>query len=614
MGGASRAASSAALLPFIIGIALALSGPPAHVQAQATNVSGPALSRNLDELTRAYRGADGIVPLVNHEAPSYSVGRIDRFWIAQERPPGHFEIEARLRAISRHAYWYVEIGANVSDGALGRSSAAFEDTIYPAVRRLVGSEPFPGIDNDPRITILNGNVPGVAGYVSSDDEYARASSPFSNQREMVYINTRSLEPGSTTYLGVLAHEFTHLVSKGLGSSEPSWLNEGLAEAVSIRVVPERPDSHAAFFAHPEIPLLLWTAGPAGGEYYESASLFVRYFLDRLGDAALHPFLARQERGVAGLDRFLSRSGGPATFAALFREWTVANIVGSSSSPAVPHYRSPLPVAPRIQALKAGAHVSDSVGQFGTQYYELPALASLHFSGRASLLRLEANPESPRAFWYSGHEDASVASMTRRVDLSSLDRPVLSYRAWFDVEDGYDFAYLSISEDSGRSWALIRTDAMSDGNLSGNNLGSGYTGRSGGGPAATWIAESVDLGPYAQRSILLRFSYVTDDAISREGIALDQIRIGGSGAAGGTDMSSGWTLQGWDRVEAELPQQWSIQMVLFDGQDVQVEDVPVGASGSATWDPRGRRPDRTVAVISATTPDVFPAGTYTLDVS
>src|SRR5207248_10678248 len=126
-------------------------------------------------------------------------------------PADHFQTEAELRVVGRHAYWYVQRGFEVNDAALRRSADVFDSQIYPGVRRIVGSEAFPGVDNDPRVTIFNGEVTGVAGYVSAPDGFPRTVYPFSNEREMVFLNLRALEPGTLEYHLTLAHEFTHFV-------------------------------------------------------------------------------------------------------------------------------------------------------------------------------------------------------------------------------------------------------------------------------------------------------------------------------------------------------------------------------------------------------------------
>ena len=61
----------------------------------------------------------------------------------------------RLSQVSEHAYWYFESGHEPDEEALAGAVRTFEDNIYPVVTSHFGGERGPGIDNDPRITILH---------------------------------------------------------------------------------------------------------------------------------------------------------------------------------------------------------------------------------------------------------------------------------------------------------------------------------------------------------------------------------------------------------------------------------------------------------------------------
>ncbi len=587
-------------------------------------------ARELDQLVREFRGVSIPVPLVQPSPPDLRVGRVDTFWVGQQGSSGHFQVQAEIRRVSRHAYWYVQQGTTMSESALQRASDSFENVIYPGVRRLVGAEPFPGIDNDPRITILNGNVPGVAGYVSSLDSYSSAVSPYSNQREMVYLNTRSLEPGTSTYLGVLAHEFTHVVHGWVSATETTWIKEGTADSVAARVLPDRGVTYSAFLARPDLQLTSWAEGPAGAAYYESAGLFMRYFMDRFGEGALRPFLSRPGFGVASIDAFLSMVGEPSRFEDLFGDWLAANVAGSRVSADFFTYPSPLTGAPLTQKLQRGGHIADTVSQFGADYYELGAgVGGVRFFGAPTVTALPTRPHLGERVWFGGREDSSVADMIRRVDLRGSESAELRFWAWYDLEPDYDFAYVSISSDEGAHWTLLVAPDMSESNSSGNSLGMGYTGKSGGGPVASWVPVTLDLRPYGGQVVLIRFSYVTDDAVTRDGVALDDIEVtsvfppdgaeadgaeaDGAEADGAEDESGEWMLTGWSQLAGILPQRWSLQVLLFKGNQVTREVIPVDGRGSATWSGAGKSFDRAIVVVAGVTANTLQPASYVLDV-
>src|SRR5439155_7993591 len=113
-----------------------------------------------------------------------------------------------------------------------------------------------------------------------------------------------------------------------------------------------------------------------------------------------------------------------------------------------------------------------------------------------------------------------ATLTRALDLSGVGSATLNYSVWFDLEKDYDYGYVAVSRDGGTSWALLAAPNMTTNNPSGANLGAGYTGLSGGGTVAQWLDESIDLTPYVGGPILLQFIYLTDDAVTHTGLALD----------------------------------------------------------------------------------------------
>ena len=132
-----------------------------------------------------------------------------------------------------HAYWYVDNNSHVTREELRNAAEMFENRIYPKVTDVFGREWIPGIDNDDRITILNTNLSGFAGYFSAADEYPKMIHPGSNEREMIYMNTGAFRVGSREYLSVLAHELQHAVHWNGDNTEETWVNEGLSEVASF---------------------------------------------------------------------------------------------------------------------------------------------------------------------------------------------------------------------------------------------------------------------------------------------------------------------------------------------------------------------------------------------
>src|SRR3989344_3500961 len=93
-----------------------------------------------------------------------SMGQKELFFIDPQFDPENQTTEsATLRHISDRAYFYIADNHwdRLSDrqrtsilNDIGSLAAEFDNRIYPIERQFFGSEPNPGIDNNPRITLF----------------------------------------------------------------------------------------------------------------------------------------------------------------------------------------------------------------------------------------------------------------------------------------------------------------------------------------------------------------------------------------------------------------------------------------------------------------------------
>ena len=201
-----------------------------HPAGRADESSGPP-ERDLFELARRLGSApDGPIPRVVTSGPTgYEVGHQDDFTVTDLIDGRNDTVRASLKVVSEHAYWYVDDAAPLLTDDLELAAKAYESNIYPTVKDLFGEVWTPGVDNDPRLTILHTPLRGVVGYYSSRDEYPRQVRPESNQREMIYLDGRQVRPGTPVYLGVLTHELQHAVHWNFDAGEDGWVTEGMSE-------------------------------------------------------------------------------------------------------------------------------------------------------------------------------------------------------------------------------------------------------------------------------------------------------------------------------------------------------------------------------------------------
>lgn len=165
------------------------------------------------------------------------VGQKETFWSLDVSVRQPYQLDATLRYIGKHCYIYVQDGQEMTDARARELATQFDEQIYPTDRAWFGSEPTPGFDGDPRITllfldILDGWEPGrgyVAGYFFPLDTQSRRVFEQSNEREMFYLDMHPGDPNRDDYLGILAHEFQHMIHWNEDPHETKWLNESMAQ-------------------------------------------------------------------------------------------------------------------------------------------------------------------------------------------------------------------------------------------------------------------------------------------------------------------------------------------------------------------------------------------------
>jgi hypothetical protein len=178
--------------------------------------------------------------------------------------------------------------------------------------------------------------------------------------------------------------------------------------------------------------------------------------------------------------------------------------------------------------------------------------------------------------------------------------------WYDIERDWDYAYVEVSVNGGETWELLAGSRTTTSNPNGNSFGPGYTGRSDG-----WIAEHFDLTPYAGRNVLVRFEYVTDDAVHRSGWLIDDVQIPELSYA--EDFESGpgnWEANGFVYSDNRVPQGYLVQLITV-GQRADVHTLTVGDSGHGRAEIRGlgKEIDTAVLVIAAVAPATTEAAPY-----
>lgn len=549
--------------------------------------------RDQTELRRTVRlpGLDPTpVPAIPIVTPR--IDQVETFWVADLDKDVHFTVDARLRVATDHAYFYTQESVPINDRDLDRAARAFEDKVYPSVARYFAPN-RPATPPGQRLTILLGRVPGVGGYFSSSDLLTRDVNPFSNERFMIYINSGAVPPGNSGFDSVIAHEYSHAVSALNNYNPATWLNEGSAE-LSSNLAGFTSGSAGPFLTMPETQLNAWArTGATVGAHYGGAFLFLKYLYQQYGGfAGIPDLLGNPGRGTYAVDRYLRERHGT-TFDAVFDDWIVANLVDSPADRRFEYPNDDIKIAVN-RTLGPGGRTSEKIDTppYAARYVRLrdPArIESVSIAGTDRIRELDNDAHGGRIQWWSNRGDLIESTLTRAFDLTGTSSARLEFWAWYDIEPNWDYAYLMASTDEGATWQLLSASTMSRENPTGNNLGVGWTGNSGGGQRPAWVRETVDLSAYAGRRILLRFAYVTDEGFEGPGFAVDDLSLPEIGFQDDAESGSGWDARGFLPLLNELPTRLTARLVQTAPR-LAVVDVPIGPDGTGRVRPADVLPD------------------------
>lgn len=584
--------------------------PDPTVRPPGVHTSFPAApDRDLVELARSLRlkTADTIRRVAGAPTVQLVPGLTEEFKLTSLDPVSTYSREFVLRHVSPNAYWYVQVGLSVSDDDLLRASEAFENDVYPRTIGLWGTEWKPGVDEDPRMTILNGRLRGgAAGYFSSADEYPKEVHPHSNEREMLYMNAEYLPVGSSQYLAVLTHELFHAVAWAADPSEDTWVSEGMAE-LSTWLLGRYPGPPYAEVPSPTPSLVNWPLDPLSGANYAYSMLFFQYLSQRLDmPHDLIRLVEQPANGVEGVDAYLRSLEGDLNFRKLFSDWLVANLLDESEGSVYGYKDIDVGVFP-MQGLGQGGVRKSALHQYSAEYVELTEPTgsyTLYFQGVSETPLLDVNVDADGC-WWSNSGDSISSTLTRRVDLSEAESASLRYRIWHEIEEGWDYGYVEVSTNGGVTWDVLAAEGTTTEDPAGNSYGPGYTGTT-----QDWRMAQADLSPYSGREVDVRFHYITDDSVHGSGLCIDDISIPEIGFDGGlTDTD--WRAEGFLVTSNRVMQDYLVHVVEI-GPEPRVTSMTLdGMNRGELKLSASEQREGTVVVVGALAPKTRERAAYTL---
>jgi hypothetical protein len=581
---------------------------------------------NPTELACRLKGTCNIPETMTPPAGPRQVEEQDTFWVTNVNTNENFQVDATLQYVTPHVYFWVENGVNYDQDELVALANAFEEKMYPTNREFFGSEWSPGIDGDEHIYILyaRGLGSSIAGYFSSADEVPPQAHEYSNAHEMFLFNADNTDLGDEFTYGVLAHEFQHMIHWAQDRNETSYLNEGFSEVAAFLNGYDIGGFDWLYTSNPDLQLNDWPNDQnATSPHYGAGFLYLAYFLDRFGEDATKALVKDPENGLDSVDNVLSQisatdalTGQPITADELYMDWVVTNYLLDENVGDGRYTYHNYASAPQTSSTESVGEcptnaMGRSVKQYGVDYIQINCSGdyTLRFEASTVARLLPEDPYSGSYAFWSNKGDESDMTLTRQFDFTGVSGPItFSFRAWYDLEEDYDYLYFEVSED-GEVWEIITTPSGTDEDPSGNSYGWAYNGVTSG-----WIQEEIDLSEYAGKNIFVRFEYVTDAAVNGEGMLIDDISVDAINYF--TDFESdegGWVADGFARVQNALPQTFRLALIkqgstttveMIEVNEDQTAEIPISIGGDV---------ENVTLVVSGTTRFTREEAGYTVEI-
>ncbi len=292
------------------------------------------------------QGAPVVRPVAK-DAQYHSVGDTKQFWVMDltAMPPSYKQITATCRAVGDHSYVFVddaEWGSSMTQDDVDAVLDAFENStpadsergIYETDVSLFGDHS--DIDNDPHIYLLFYQLGSFHGYVF-DGYFSQTdltNDPNSNHTEMLHLD---VDNASSDYsLGVIAHEFVHLIQANYDPAEAQWMSEALAEIGMVATGFIEGDDYSSLSAYSQktatTPLTGWITN-AGKEMidYGAVMLWGVYLWEQFGIEFLHQFMSNTQHGKQALSSSLQAVSADRDLNTIFGDFAAAAFAGQDGS-------------------------------------------------------------------------------------------------------------------------------------------------------------------------------------------------------------------------------------------------------------------------------------------
>jgi hypothetical protein len=382
------------------------------------------------------------------------------------------------------------------------------------------------------------------------------------------------------YEGTFAHEWQHLLEYYSDPGEVTWVNEGMSDYaqtltgyVDARATIDEPgyDNHITCFqgfgtvrtaynmnprvcGGPQNSLNLWDEGAPSDVLadYGNAYQFMIYLADRFGpDVITRLHRDGAHHGLPGVAAVLPAGTGLYQTLHDFQTMTLVDRIVDQPGATITGISKSHVVAAGLRSTvnldNPAAYDTPGAAPNGVDYVPLPTpLRSVTFRGARYLPPLPTGWTIADGTLFSGNDSNLDHSAVLPITVPAGDPTLRMETAW-DLEDSYDFAYVEVSTDGGRSYTPVAGDRTVTG-----TLGPALTAASNG-----TVTASFSLSAYAGKDVLLALRYVSDSAVNKGGWRIGKLTLGT------TTLSDGSSLTGWKSSTDIMPTEvagWHVTLV------------------------------------------------------
>jgi immune inhibitor A len=165
-------------------------------------------------------------------------------------------------------------------------------------------------------------------------------------------------------------------------------------------------------------------------------------------------------------------------------------------------------------------------------------------------------------WYSTMGNDVDVSFQTKDPVSVSAGTDLTFRTWYDIEEGYDYGFGEVSADNGATWDTVKE----------------YTGSD----MDHWAdTQTVDLSAFAGKDVLIRFEYMTDGGVALKGWEVTDIAVGNT-----VLPASAFSTDGWIRVDGQWQQKteryYIAEYRTYSGFDESLKNCYQWNNSYASW--------------------------------